>query len=105
VAVENADDLAGMFAADDFAVSASYAPAAGGGGSTVSIILDRPVETLELGSLGINADTRVFVVRRSEVAEPVRGDLVTAEGEVLVVQSATLDVSRSVWTVEASVSA
>lgn len=101
MAIETAEDLAAFFDVGAWGVSATYAPASGGS-SSVTVILDKPVERLEIGALGVSAARRTILVRASEVATPRRGDAVTVGGETLRVGAATLDLSGKVWELEAA---
>lgn len=100
MAVETAGDLAAMFATDDFAESASYTPAAGGGAVSVPVILSAPDETLALSGPGIRAPRRRLLVRKADVAAAGKGDVVVVGGETLTAQAARLDETGLVWRVE-----
>lgn len=100
MAVERAADLAGMFSTDDFAETATYTPAAGGGSSSVSVILDRPVEGATLDAIGAMIDAVRLHVRAADVADLSRGDTFVVGADTL--QASTdgeLDATRSIWSV------
>lgn len=66
------------------------------------IILTRPDLQQTFGDARITSETVMLDVRLSEVAAPSRGDLVTLNGEVLVIQGEPLrDRERLTWKCEA----
>lgn len=86
----------------DLAEAATYTPS---GGSAVGclVIVDRPIEEIDLRRRNLVADRRMLHVRLAEVGDGVkRGDEFAIGGETLKVNSAELDVSRTVWEIKAS---
>lgn len=102
MAIEAAADLAGMFDADEFAVSATYTPS-GGSAVSCSVLLDRPEEELSLGRVGVVSSRRVIFARLAEIGAGVaRGDAIVVGGETLTINKAELDLSGAVWELSAS---
>ena len=94
------DDLASIFDADagEGAETATYTPAAGGAATTVTVLLDQPVTTEQLGRHDLSAETTVVLVRASAVADPRGGSTWTIDGTAYACNHAELSADRKVWT-------
>lgn len=85
----------------DLAEAATYTPF-GGSAVSCSVIVDAPDQSLDLGSLTVNAPRRVLFVRVAEVASAARRDEVAVGGETLTVQKASKDEDGTIWRLECS---
>jgi hypothetical protein len=102
MSVEDADDLAVFFDADDFAISAVYRVGGVGGGVAIPVLASRADRLLSMYSESAVTDAAVFLLRVSDVAAPAAGDTITVGGVTHTVQGVPKrDGSRSIWTVEA----
>ena len=91
-----------LFADPNLAVDAVYR--AGGIDPAVPVraIRRRPDRVGEFGDARIVAETMVFDVRVSDIAQPAAGDTIEWDGTVYRIQGAPLrDAERLVWTIEA----
>ena len=90
-----------------FGVTASWQPEYGTAWPAM-VIIDRPTENdiFGPGRLPVSIDRCRLQVRRSEVATPLAGDLVTADGETFtVLGEPSLDAAMAIWQCEATQSA
>jgi hypothetical protein len=72
MAVESADDLASFFAADEFALTASYTPPGGGAAAPCTILVDKRDPDAQSGEGRPQAGIAMIKVRKSEIAGPAR---------------------------------
>jgi hypothetical protein len=84
-----------------FGIDATYTPA-GGDPVGVRVIARRPDAIVGFGESRINAETAIFEVRATEVANPRPDDQLTVAGETFVVQGEPerRDPDRLVWSVD-----
>jgi hypothetical protein len=84
-----------------FGVDAVYTPA-NGDPSMVRVVARRPDTIVGFGETRIHAETAIFEIRTSQVADPRPGDQLTVDGEGFVVQGEPerQDPVRLVWTVD-----
>jgi hypothetical protein len=84
-----------------FGIDATYTPA-GGDPVSVRIIAKRPDTIVGFGETQIHAETAMFEVRASEVANPRPGDQLDVDDETFLVQGEPerRDPDRLVWTVD-----
>jgi hypothetical protein len=85
-----------------FGIDASYTPT-GGAPVPVRVIARRPDTIVGFGETRIHAETAIFELRASEVADPRPGDQFMLGSETIVVQGEAepRDPDRRVWTVDA----
>jgi hypothetical protein len=85
-----------------FGIDATYAPA-GGEPVPVRVIAKRPDTIVGFGETRIYAETAIFEVRASDVANPRPNDQLIVDGQTFVVQGEPerRDPDRRVWTVDA----
>jgi hypothetical protein len=84
-----------------FGIDATFTPA-GGGAVPVRVIARRPDTIVGLGETRIRAETAIFEVRASELANPRPGDQLTVGGEAFVIQGEPErgDPDGLVWTLD-----
>jgi len=91
-----------LFADPNLALDAVYRVGGADPGIPVRVILRRPDRVGEFGETRIVAETVMIDVRVSEVATPLDGDSIEAEGTVYVTQGEPIrDAERLAWTMEA----
>jgi hypothetical protein len=85
-----------------FGIEAGYTPA-GGEPVPVRVIARRPDAIVGFGETRIHAETAMFEVRASEVANPRPDDQLTIGGDTFVIQGEPerRDPERLVWTLDA----
>lgn len=82
------------------AVDAVYT-SQGGTPTAVRVIARRPDQIVGFGETRLLAETTMFDVRTSEVANPRPGDTIEIDGQTLVVQGEPVrDPERLIWTVD-----
>lgn len=86
---------------DEFGVDALYSPQ-GGVAFNVQVITIRPDEIVGFGETRVHAETALFEIRVSELAEPRPDDLLTVDGTDYVIQGEPerRDPHRFVWTLD-----
>jgi hypothetical protein len=84
-----------------FGIDALYTPA-GGEPVSVRVIARRPDAIVDFGETRIHAETAIFEVRASEVANPRPGDQLRVGGETFVVQGEPerRDSDRLMWSLD-----
>ena len=84
-----------------FGIDATYTHA-GGTPLEVRLITKRPDTIVGFGETRIHAETAMFELRASEVANPRPGDQLTVDGETFVVQGEPerRDPDRLVWSLD-----
>lgn len=96
----DADDLAAFFDAASFGEAATYLPAAGGSLS-VTAILRRQRDRVDMGGSVLLTDLNTAMVRASEVAAVVDGDQIVIAGVTFVVRGGRLaDATGQIWTLD-----
>ena len=102
--VESAEDLAGMFAVEDFAVSAAYAPRADRTltPASVSVILTDSQEMVGYGAVTGRARSCLISAAALEY-EPQRGDELTLPSGVFQVQAVEATQDFAVYALTLSV--
>lgn len=97
MAIESEEDLAGFFDGKEFAEAVTYTPVSGDP-SSPTIIVGSGDELFGAGLPSLSAASRVALVRKSEIALPVKGDTITRTGgEVLKVQGHRSEDYGAVW--------
>ncbi|MEG3639285.1 head-tail joining protein [Magnetococcus sp. PR-3] len=83
-----------------FGIPVTYRPS-GGDPVLVSVISKRPDEVVSFGETRIHAETSLFEVRTSEVANPQPDDQVEVNGVTYIVQGEPMaGRDRLVWTLD-----
>ena len=84
-----------------FGIHAVYTPA-GGDPVTVRVIARRPDTIVGFGDTRIHAETAMFEVRASEVANPRPDDQLVVDGQIFVIQGEPerRDPDRLVWSLD-----
>ncbi len=95
MALDTAADLAGFFDTDEHGQAASYDD--GGGGVSVTVILDYDSAATDAGGFAVASGQPVVRIRQSEASRPVQGHAFTIDGTVYTVVSAIPDASGGVW--------
>ncbi|EKE70891.1 head-tail joining protein [Oceanibaculum indicum] len=98
--IDFAADLEAMFDLEAFGVPASYQPAAGGDPVSIVILLDTPDMDTHAAGMRVLAEGRLAHIQQAEIALPVRGDQLTALGNVYDVRERRLSDDGLLWTVE-----
>lgn len=94
------DDLAAFFDAASFGETATYQPVAGGS-LTVTVILRRQKDRIQMGESVLLADMNTAQVRASEVAAVNDGDQIVVGGVTYLVRGGRLaDASGQIWTLD-----
>ncbi len=102
MAIEDADDRAVFFDADDFALAAVYAPPSGPA-VAVTVLDWKPDMAAALGSPGFLLSpaaqdaARVVWLRRDQVATPARGGTITIDGAAYPVREAVTSQDGQIW--------
>ncbi len=101
--VEDAEDIAAFFDADDgFARVAIYRVGGEGDGAAIPVLLSRPDRSVSLFGQETLSEGGGFLIRVSDVASPAAGDTLEVEGAVYTVQGAPARYDEQVlWRVEA----
>lgn len=105
-ALFDADDMAAFFDIDDGlgADLAVYTVAANGAVLSIPVLVDQPdVNARAADNVGASLPARIAYVRRSDLALPVRGDTIAANGELLTVQNKSMSADGLVWTLSLAV--
>ena len=86
---------------DEFGVDALYSPQ-GSAAVNIRVIAIRPDEIVGFGETRVHAETALFEVRVSELAQPRPDDLLTIDGADYVIQGEPerRDPHRLVWTLD-----
>ena len=86
---------------DEFGVDALYSPQ-GGAAVNIRVIAIRPDEIVGFGETRVHAETALFEVRVSELAQPRPDDLLSIDGIDYVIQGEPerRDPHRMVWTLD-----
>ena len=86
---------------DEFGVDALYSPQ-GGAAVNIRVIAIRPDEIVGFGETRVHAETALFEVRVSELAQPRPDDLLSIDGVDYVIQGEPerRDRHRLVWTLD-----
>lgn len=79
--VESAADVAAMFDADEFAVTAIYTPS-GCSPISITLIVDKSVDLVTLGESDVSDRRTVLTVQNVDVSAPARGDTWTVGATV-----------------------
>jgi len=86
---------------DEFGVDALYSPQEGAA-VNIQVIAIRPDEIVGFGETRVHAETALFEIRVSELAQPRPDDLLSIDGVDYVIQSEPerRDPHRLVWTLD-----
>ncbi len=100
MAIETAEDLAAMFADDEFAESALWRVGGAGAGVAVSVVRTRLPELLELGQTRLRQKRSAFLVRASEAPGIALDDTLSLGAETFSVRDVAPDASGAVFTLD-----